>query len=290
MIRHTVSTEEEGMPLRTLLKEKLALSHRTLSALKRKENGILLNGAHVTVRAVLHEGDILLLSEEDDTDGTVTPVCLPLSILYEDEDITVCNKPSNMPTHPSFRHHSDTLANALAYRYREKPYVFRAVNRLDRETDGVVLTANNARAASLLSQSMQKGLFCKEYFAIVKGEAPESGVIDRPIRRQKESIILREVAEDGDAARTSFVRVCTKNGFSLLRVLPQTGRTHQIRVHLASIGFPIAGDALYGGDTSFPRTMLHAHSLRFPHPRSGEMLTVCAPFPDDFTALFPDEA
>lgn len=287
MIRHTVSREEDGMLLRALLKDTLRLSHRTLAALKRKEDGILVNGKHATVRAVLREGDEITLAVFDAEAGAVTPIDIPVDILYEDEHVALCNKPAFMPTHPSFRHHEDTLANALAYRYRNTPYVFRAVNRLDRETDGVVLTAKNAYAAAKLGEAMQSGLCRKEYYAAVCGEAPEKGEITLPIRRRAESIILRETAPDGDAAHTRFERVMTDGKISLLRVFPLTGRTHQIRVHLSAIGHPLCGDALYGEKAHFPRTLLHAHALTFPHPVTGEHMRVEAPFPDDLLALFP---
>ncbi len=287
MIEYTVQADGEGMLLRELLKERLGLSYRTLAALKKRADGILLNGAHATVRAVLHEGDRVTLATGDTEGSEITPTPTDLLILYEDGHITACYKPAGMPTHPSLRHHDDTLANALAYRYRDEPYVFRAVGRLDRETDGVVLCARSAFAAGKLGEAMQKGAFRKEYYAVVRGDAPPSGEITLPIRRAKDSIILREAAEEGESARTLFERVAVHEGRSLLRVFPITGRTHQIRVHLAAIGFPLCGDSLYGGDDSFSRAALHAHSLTFPHPLSGEETTVTSPFPDDFIQAFP---
>ncbi len=287
MIDYTVSAEENGMLLRDLLKETLGLSHRTLSALKRRTDGILLNGAHVTVRAVLHEGDRLTLATDDRENGTVAPVALEVSVLYEDEHITVCYKPSGMPTHPSFRHRDDTLANALAYRYRGEPYVFRAVSRLDRETDGVLLTARHAHAAARLGEAMREKQIKKEYYAIVSGITPESGEITLPIQRENDSIIKRTVSEHGESAHTVFERIAHTDCFSLLRVFPLTGRTHQIRVHLSAIGYPLCGDTLYGGEEGFERTMLHAHSLSFLHPINGAPMKITAPLPNDFLSIFP---
>ena len=288
MIRHVVTPEEDGLLLRELLRNTLRLSHRTLSALKRKEGGIRVDGEHKTVRAIVHMGNEICLDTDDTESSRLLPFPCSLSVLYEDDAIVACVKPSGMPTHPSQNHFGDTLANALAYKSRDEAYVFRAIGRLDRETDGVVLTARCAHAAALLGQAMQNGEIQKEYYAIVQGAPPEKGEITLPIRRVSDSIILREVSSEGEAAHTIFERILTQNGLSLLRVTPITGRTHQIRVHLAAIGHPLCGDRLYGGDATFARTMLHAHSLTFPHPITGKEMRVTAPFAEDFISLFPD--
>ncbi len=281
---------EEGIILRSFLTDTLHLSHRTLCALKRREGGILLNGAPVTVRATLHARDTLTLSfadGEDEIEEPIPPVNIPVEILYEDEHICVCNKPSGMPTHPSFRHREDTLANALAYRYRNIPYVFRAVNRLDKETSGIVLTARTAFAAAFLGAAMAKGEIEKKYSAIVSGKAPEKGEICTPIRRKSGSIILREICARGEAgaeeAHTVFSRIFGSDEFSIIDLSTLTGRTHQIRVHMASIGHPLLGDGLYGSGEGLCRTALHAYSLSFPHPVTHERLTISAPLPEDFS-------
>lgn len=281
-----ITKAEDGLVLRFFLKEHLSLSHRTLAALKRKEGGILLNGKEVTVRAVLHEGDELSLSlsdEDADENEALLPVSLPLEVLYEDEHICVCNKPSGMPTHPSFRHRSDTLANALAYYYKGVPYVFRAVNRLDKDTSGIVLTAKTAFSAAHLSRALREGRLIKEYLAVVSGVPSDEGKICRQIRRKDGSVILREVCDEGgEDACTLYKRLYTDGTHSLMHILTLTGRTHQIRVHMASIGHPLSGDGLYGGDTHLPRTALHAYRLTFPHPLTRESVTVTAPLPLDF--------
>lgn len=288
MIRHTVTSEENGTVLLAFLKETLGLSHRTLVKLKAKEDGILQNGVRVTVRAVLHTGDEILLHTEDspsDANPHLLPCKLPLCILWEDEDICVCNKPAGMPTHPSHLHYDDTLANALAYRYRDENYVFRAVNRLDRETSGVVLTARHAPAAARLGSALQAGRIEKNYLALAVGVTEETGEIDLPIRRAEDTIILRKTAPDGEPALTRYTRLATDGENSLLLVTPVTGRTHQIRVHMAALGHPLCGDELYGSAcAAIGRCALHAYSLVFPHPRTGERTRVRAPLPEDFLA------
>ncbi|MBO5755628.1 MAG: RluA family pseudouridine synthase, partial [Clostridia bacterium] len=165
-----ITEAEDGIILRSFLKERLRISTRLLTALKRKEDGILLNGDRVTVRAVLHGGDRLTLSVEDEAEAAnphLTPVPLSVPILYEDEDVVVCNKPSGMPTHPSHGHREDTLANALAFLYQGRPFVFRAIGRLDRETGGALAVAKNPHSGALLSCAMQEGRIKKEYVAWV---------------------------------------------------------------------------------------------------------------------------
>ncbi len=289
-MRAIIKNEYDGKPLLSYLRGELRLSGRLLTRLKFADNGIVLNGERVTVRKILHEGDILELADGDITSSeAVEPRELPVCVLFENDDAIVLSKPPHMPTHPSHNHRDDTLANALAYKYRDIPFVFRPINRLDRDTSGVVLVAKNQRAASFFADAMQNGKFEKTYLAVVRGELSSSGKIEAPIRRAKKSIILRTVCGEKDdgaqSALTEYEVIACENGASLLRVIPKTGRTHQIRVHLASIGTPIVGDDLYGEASELiDRQALHAHALSFPLP-SGERTTVNAPLPKDMTSL-----
>ncbi len=297
---YVMEKAEDGLLLRTFLKERLRISTRLLTLLKKKENGILVNGERVTVRYLLKEGDRLTLAVEDEAAAInphLTPVALPVSVLYEDGDVVVCHKPVGMPTHPSHGHREDTLANALCHRYLGTPFVFRAVNRLDRETGGAVAVARNPHAAALLSAAMREGRIRKEYLAWVEGTPPEDGRIDAPIRRKVGSVMLREVCKEGegDAAVTLFRRLYTDGERSLIQLLLLTGRTHQIRVHMASVGHPLLGDGLYGNGKEGDRTMLHALRLSIPLPSTGDTVCFLAPPEADFSLPcglpppFPDE-
>ena len=287
-----ITEAEDGIILRSFLKEKLRVSTRLLTALKKKEDGILLNGGRVTVRAVLRTGDLLSLSVEDEAEAAnphLTPVPLSVPILYEDEDVVVCNKPSGMPTHPSHGHREDTLANALAYLYRDRPFVFRAIGRLDRETGGALAVAKNPHSGALLSCAMQKGRIKKEYVAWVEGVPPKDGRITSPIRRKEGSVMLREVCAtgEGDEAETFFRLLYTNGCQSLIHLFLPTGRTHQIRVHMASLGHPLLGDGLYGHGREGERTLLHALRLTLPLPSTGEDTCFFAPPGEDFPCPVP---
>lgn len=289
-MRITVDESYENRSLLSFIKSELRLSHRLLSRLKRTENGILVNGEHVTVRYILKSGDILELADGDTSPSeAVEPVELSVDIVFENDDLVAVNKPANMPTHPSHGHMDDTLANALAFLYRGKNFIFRPINRLDRNTSGIVLIAKNQRAASFLSNALKNGEFEKTYIAAVEGKISEGGSIEKHIRRTDGSIITRTVCspDDGGAqyALTEYSPLAFCKTHSLLRIKPKTGRTHQIRVHLASIGAPICGDDLYGKESPFiARQALHAYSLSFPL-MSGERITLFAPLHADMLAL-----
>jgi len=290
---YIIEAEHQGKPLLDYLRRTLGLSRGELTALKQRENGILLNGRHVTVRAILSEGDILVLDRADGQHSEgILPRPLPVAILYEDEDVIAVNKPAGMPTHPSHDHQEDTLANGLSYLFYQRgvPFVFRAVNRLDRDTSGVVLVAKNRGAAFTLSRAMSVGQIAKGYLAVVVGTVTEGGTVEKAIRRRAESLMERIVCplDEGQYAKTVYEPISTQNGLSLLSVLPETGRTHQIRVHLASEGYPICGDTLYGdpaGSSHIGRQALHALSLTFPRPSDGHPITVTAPPHPDLAAL-----
>ncbi len=289
-----ITKEMDGMLLRDLLTRDLKLSAKMIKYLKYRNEGILVNGEHKTVRYVLCENDTVTLETEDRTSGHAAAVELPLEILYEDGDIVVPSKPADMPTHPSHDHYSDTVANALAYRYGQMgiPFVFRPINRLDRNTSGLLLIARNKTAAGRLTVSMRSGAIRKSYLAVLTGEMRKAcGVIDAPLHRTEKSIILREVcapdAPDADAARTEYTVLSVGNGHTLVMAHPITGRTHQLRVHFAHIGHPLLGDDLYGVPTPLiSRHALHAYTLTFPHPENGRPITLTAPPPTDFCALF----
>lgn len=294
MIYHITEASSEKKLL-DYLRKTLGLSRAEITALKKKENGILLNGSHVTVRAVLHTGDTLSLDQKDRTEDeneNILPRELPLSVLYEDEELIAVNKPFGMPTHPSHGHFDDTLANAIAFYFKEKgiPFVFRAVNRLDRDTSGIVLIAKTRAAAYQLSRQLTEGSVIKRYLAVTDGILDKSGCVIANIKRAQESIITRVVCpeKEGQYAETRYTPIAWGENRTVLEVSPKTGRTHQIRVHLSHIGHPICGDTLYGrpeGSDQIARQALHCFSLTFRLPSSGREITVSAPLHPDMQTL-----
>lgn len=283
-----------GQCIRRVLQVELKLSTKMIKYLKYRPLGITVDKKPCTVRHILQPGECLSLAIEDsESSPALTPVELPLDILFEDADIVVPAKPANMPTHPSHDHYNDTVANALAFRYAKEdiPFVFRPINRLDRNTSGLLLIARHKRAAGALTQAMQAGRIQKTYLAVVVGEMPlGEGMIDAPLHRTAQSIILREVcspdAPDADAARTEYCVLAVEGGYSLVEVRPLTGRTHQIRVHFAHLGYPLVADDLYGTPSPLiNRHALHAWRLSFPHPMREEQLTFSAPLAVDMCRL-----
>lgn len=286
-LEYVIDAQNAGHKVRYLLRNYLGISASLVRRLKLEEDGILLNGSPARQNQVLKEGDKLTITVHDKNSEHIVPKNIPLSVLYEDEDILVIDKPGNMPTHPSQNHHDDTLANAVMYRYREENFTFRVITRLDRETSGVVLIAKNALAAQRLSLDMQNGRIEKEYIAAVCGiPEKETGCIKAPIGRKSDSVILRCITPDGKAAETEYTVLEKKEGMSLLRITPKTGRTHQIRVHMQSMGTPIFGDGLYGEVREGERTRLHCRKICFTHPGCGKRMEISAPLPQDIDCLF----
>ncbi len=275
----------DGRLLRSYLKLTLGLSSAVLAQLKNHERGILVNGKRVTVRYVLHTGDILELADRDTPETAterVIPVELPLDVLYEDDALIALNKPADMPTHPSHGHLCDTLANALAYRYRKanEPFVFRPLGRLDRNTSGVVVAGKTRAAAGFLSRALQAGRVTKRYLAIVSGELPMDDRLHGMIASmcRPENAGIRRIVCPPDApgavrAETRYRVLAAGHGHSLVLAEPVTGRTHQLRVHFAHVGHPIIGDDIYGDPLAGRHLGIHRHAL---HALS---LSLPVPFP-----------
>lgn len=282
-MKYEIKKEDSNKTIKDFLRER-GISAGLLKRLKKIENGITVNSEHQNVTYRLKENDILKLiitDFDDDTNEYLEPVDLPIEIIYEDENITVVNKPSGMPTHQSMNNHGNTLANALKFRYLNKPYVFRASNRLDKDTSGLVITANNRYYASLISDKIKKGNVYKEYIAVVSGKIEGTGIIDAPIDRIGESIIKRVVRMDGERAITEYESLLSTDEASLLLVKPKTGRTHQIRVHMAYIGHPIIGDNLYFEKSDYiSRQALHCYKMNL-----DEIGSFCAHLPGDMLEL-----
>ena len=276
-LRFTVDTEQPVL-LRTFLRGRNGISARLLVKLKHREGGITCNGRPVRVVDTVSPGDVIVLSMGESRSAEPNPQ-LFARIAFENENLVVFDKPAGMPVHESYWHHGDTLANYFACLYPELS--FRPVHRLDRYTSGLCLVAKDAHSANLL-----QGSFDKVYYAVVCGAADEEGTVDAPIARLQGSVILRCVSEEGRRAVTHYRRIACNGRYSLLELRLETGRTHQIRVHMAHIGHPLAGDEMYGGSTEdIGRQALHCGRLTFRLPMTGEEVTAEADLPEDIKAL-----
>ena len=282
-LRIDISEELSDKEIKSILTDILKLSSRLIVRLKSAENGIMLNGKHATVREKVYTGNVLEINIPEKTSENIVPTKMELDIVYEDEDMLLVNKPCSLPTHPSIGHFENTLANGIMYRYRDRNFVFRAVNRLDRDTTGLVLIAKNSYSANLLCMQIREKNLKKQYLALCVGKFDKStGAVEEPIKREGKSIIKRIVSPNGQYAKTDYAVIKYEDGYSLVRLNPVTGRTHQIRVHMAYINHPIYSDFIYGKEIPGERTRLHCESMEFVHPSSGNLCRFTAPCPDDF--------
>lgn len=267
-------------------------SRRLIIDLKETEDGILLNEEPAFTNVKLKTRDFLKIRLPlEEPSEHIIPVPLPFPVIYEDEHILAVNKPADMPIHPSVNNHENTLANAAAFYFKEQgiPFVFRCVNRLDRDTTGLVLLAKHQLSGCILSEAVKQRQVHREYMAICQGYIEEPGTIDYPIGRLPGSAIMRCVdMEHGEHAITHYTPVASENTMTLLRIQLETGRTHQIRIHMGAIGHPLPGDYLYNPDyTQISRQPLHSLSLRFRHPITGLEMYLNAPVPEDMKRIFP---
>ena len=289
-IDYLIEAEDDGLKIELYLKRK-GYSHQNIVSIKHMPESVLLNGVFSYMNQTLHTGDILTIQiSEMQSSEKVPPVNLPLPIVYEDEDIIVINKPAGMPIHPSLNNYTNSMANALAWYYREqgKPFIFRCSNRLDRDTSGLTVVAKHLVSGNILSSMVARREFHREYLAIVRGSVtPESGTINAPLARKEGTIIERTVDwERGETAITHYKVIAEKNGHSLVSLRLETGRTHQIRIHMKYLGFPLIGDYLYNPDMEYmTRQALHSHRIAFIHPITGKPMEFTAPLPEDMASV-----
>lgn len=291
---YKVEAADDGKSIGAFLKEK-SYSRAVVIALKKTPTGIRKNGVWAGVNEILHTGDLLeiCLREEVQSDNIVPTQGL-LEILYEDQDVLILNKPYDTPIHPSINNYENTLANTVMYYYgeQEKRHTFRCINRLDRDTTGVTLIAKNLLSASILGNRMVEHGLSRTYIAFVEGVTEAGGIIDLPIGRAEGTIIKRQVDRvNGQCAKTHYRRleVLEIEGVpvSVVALRLETGRTHQIRVHMAAIGHPLLGDFLYNENNHMlTRQALHGIACGFAHPITGEVMHMIAPLPADMAALY----
>ena len=255
---------------------------------------ILVNGVHYYMRQELSKGDHLQVRIcETKYSEKIPPTNLPLDIIYEDEDLLVLNKPAGMPIHPSLNNYTNSMANALAYYFHSqgKPFIFRCCNRLDRDTSGLTIVSKHLVSGSILSDMTKYREVHREYLAIARGSVtPSEGTIQAPLGRKEGTIIERTVDwEHGEDAVTHYKVVKEANGHSLVSLRLETGRTHQIRIHMKYLGYPLIGDYLYNPDMEYmTRQALHSHHMEFTHPITGEHMSFTAPLPEEMARVMQE--
>ena len=288
----TYTIEENNKTIKQILKERLFISDRLLTFLK-KNSLILYNNDKITnlnILARLNSTVTVDLNFEEDNNNIV-PIKMDLKIIYEDEALLIIDKPAGIPVHPSILHYTNSLSNGVKYYFdsinlKKK---IRPVNRLDRNTSGVVIFAKNQYIQECLIHQMQTKEFKKTYLAVVEGHLKKlNGTIDAPITRKENSIIERCVAENGEKSITHY-KVLKQNfekNYDIVECLLETGRTHQIRVHLSYIGHPLIGDTLYGNNSKYiSRQALHAYKVEFIHPITNKLTQFTSDLPKDFVSF-----
>lgn len=277
----TVPKEYDGVVCKEFLKKYCKISSRLITKLVRTEKGITKDGKLIRTIDSVHFGDTIEIKLPNDN-NEIEPVSGELDIKFEDKHILIVNKPPNMPVHPTKNHQRDTLANIVRYYALSKgeDYTFRAINRIDRDTSGLVLIAKDRFTASGL-----KGVY-KEYTAVCQGNIVEDGTVDKNIRLRPDSKMVREVNSEGARAVTHYFVLSRNKEYSLVRCILETGRTHQIRCHMSYLGHPLAGDDLYGGNRDkISRQALHCSYLRFIHPVTKQTIEIKSQMPDDMKSL-----
>ncbi|MBP3494416.1 MAG: RluA family pseudouridine synthase [Oscillospiraceae bacterium] len=292
VLTHTITQTEDGCTVRDILTARFHISTTLRKQLRRREGAILLNDAPVTVAQRVRCGDLLRVdvSDEAGSADAILPVDAPLSVLWEDEHLLAIDKSAGIAVHPAaLTEESVTVAGAVAHYLGSS--AFHAVNRLDRGTTGVMLIAKNGYMHARCMDLLHTAALQREYRAVCDGiPSPAAGSITLPIGRDTDSLLRRCIDPSGQPAQTEYevLQLCGER--ALLRLLPHTGRTHQLRVHMAAIGCPLTGDWLYGTEDRelIARPALHSHILRFTHPLTGEAVTVTAPLPQDMLCLLEE--
>lgn len=279
ILKFTVPAQYDNTQAKWFLRNYCNISVRLITALKLVPLGISRNGELLRVIDTVFENDIIQIKLPEDN-NEIEPVDIPLDICYEDDHIMVLNKPPYMPVHPTHGHIDDTLANGVAFYLNNKneSFSFRAINRIDRDTTGLVLVAKHSYAASNLVKNVQK-----KYVAVCEGEILNSGTVDAKISLLPGHTIQRTAGTpDGVTAITHYNPILIKNGHTLVEFNLETGRTHQIRVHMSHISHPLAGDDMYGGSLEYiKRQALHCKTITFLHPVTHKEITVTTDLPED---------
>ena len=290
VITRLIPPEEDGATVRHILRAKLQFSSHAVSRLAHGGECIFVNGVPVHTPHILHAGDTLTVETEDRRPPrtAVTPGNWPLPVVWEDEHLLVVDKPAGMTAHASnFLPDTPTVAGALAWS-RGTDLIFHPVNRLDKGTTGLMSIAKSGYIHDRLRRQLHTDAFRREYRAVCLGcPVPERGTVDAPIGRDESSAVAREVRPDGAPAISHYRVLAKGDGLSLLALRPETGRTHQLRVHMAHLGCPLAGDWLYGTEDRdlIPRPALHSCGMTLVHPVTGERLELTAPLPEDMLRL-----
>lgn len=294
IISYNIEEKYNGHTIEYFLKSK-QYPHAVIVQLKKTTEGITLNNKWAYTRDTIASGDTLTITlTEPLATSDIMPVDLGLQIIYEDEDIIVVNKPSNMPVHPSMKNYDNTLANAIMYRFKddEDGFVYRCINRLDRDTSGLTIIAKNSLSGAILGKQVSQKTLSRKYLAICQGHIVSPGTINAPIARVDGSTIERCVDfENGERAVTHYSPISydSQKDLTLVSLILETGRTHQIRVHMKHINHPLIGDFLYNPDYSFiDRQALHSSELSFTHPVTMKKMHLHAPLPLDMKCIFQD--
>ncbi|MBP3519885.1 MAG: RluA family pseudouridine synthase [Oscillospiraceae bacterium] len=288
-LEFSVLPEEAGKRVDAILRSH-GLSTSAIRRSKHREHGLLVDGEDIYTSYLVHAGQVVAILADDNAPSDIIPNEGPVDILYEDGDLLVVDKPAGLAVHPCAGSWEDSLGARLVHYYRQIGLAadFHPVHRLDKGTSGLMVVAKHPAAQHILTKQLHTGGFHREYLAVCEGHpSPTAGIIDAPIGRSDDSYIRQEVRPDGKSARTHYEILEQSGRFSLLRLVLETGRTHQIRVHMAHLGHPLAGDFLYGTEDPglISRPALHSAHLELAQPFTGKQLTFGSPLPEDMARL-----